>query len=338
MKKILSIIIPVYKVEDYIVQCLNSLIIPNEDLFNKLEILIVNDGTPDRSAVLAKEFEKKYPEVFKVIDKENGGHGSAFNVGLLHATGQYLRFLDSDDWFDTEHFVQHLRVLETTEADMVLNPFNYYWVEKDCFEIIGLKGMEYGRVYNMDEFDFIQANNRHNLTNFHCVSYKTALLKPYAPMFAEKCLYDDMLLRIAPVMLHNSFVAYDYPIYNYRVGRIGQSIDPETKRKHVADLNKVCKSVFAFWKKVEKKNGKRQVYIRHLLSYLVYHQVETASRMDYDKSKEILNEIAEILKGFDHAYDKRIRHKMYNVLPFPIFYYAFKVYDAIFYSKVKGNV
>lgn len=112
MNKLLSVVIPVYKVEKYIRQCLGSLILPDEALMDKMEVLVVNDGTPDRSAIIAKEYEAKYPDVFHVIDKENGGHGSAFNVGLAQASGKYLRFLDSDDWFDTKNLAKLLNVLK----------------------------------------------------------------------------------------------------------------------------------------------------------------------------------------------------------------------------------
>ena len=97
MHKVLSIVIPVYKVEKFIRQCLDSVIVSPEEM-EQIEVIVVNDGTPDNSSVIAHEYAEKYPNSIKVIDKENGGHGSAWNVGLKLATGKYLRFLDSDDW------------------------------------------------------------------------------------------------------------------------------------------------------------------------------------------------------------------------------------------------
>ena len=99
MEKLLTVVVPVYKVEKYINKCLDSLVVPDKQM-ERLEVLAVNDGTPDNSALMAKEYEKKYPQTFKVIDKENGGHGSAWNRGVAEATGKYIKFLDSDDWFD----------------------------------------------------------------------------------------------------------------------------------------------------------------------------------------------------------------------------------------------
>ena len=72
----------------------------------RLEVLVINDGTPDNSAIMAKEFEKKYPQTFKVIDKENGGHGSAYNKGLELATGKYIRFLCLQDLIIQKDFIE----------------------------------------------------------------------------------------------------------------------------------------------------------------------------------------------------------------------------------------
>ena len=77
MNKLLSIVIPVYKVEKFIDKCISSLIVPDEKQLELLDIVVINDGTPDNSAVLAKEWEKKYPDIIRVIDQENRGHGGA---------------------------------------------------------------------------------------------------------------------------------------------------------------------------------------------------------------------------------------------------------------------
>ena len=118
--KLLSIIIPVYKVEAYINKCLDSLLVSPEWM-EKLEVVIANDGTPENSAEMSREYVKRYPGTFRQIDKENGGHGSAWNVGLKEATGKYLRFLDSDDWFT--NLDRLMSDLQESDADVVFNPF-----------------------------------------------------------------------------------------------------------------------------------------------------------------------------------------------------------------------
>ena len=107
MSKILSVVIPTYNMEKYLEKCLNSFIY-NEGA-DELEVLIVNDGSKDNSVNIAKEFEKKYPNIFKVIDKENGGHGSTINAGLKVASGKYFKVVDADDWVETDELKKLIR-------------------------------------------------------------------------------------------------------------------------------------------------------------------------------------------------------------------------------------
>ncbi|MDE6845313.1 MAG: glycosyltransferase, partial [Lachnospiraceae bacterium] len=92
--KLLSVAIPCYNSEAYMRKCIDSLLMGGEDV----EILIVDDGSTDRTGVIADEYENRYPSIVKAIHKENGGHGSAVNAGLEHASGLYFKVVDSDDW------------------------------------------------------------------------------------------------------------------------------------------------------------------------------------------------------------------------------------------------
>ena len=82
MEKLLSIVIPVYKVEKYIDKCISSLLVPDKQQLQLLDIVVINDGTPDTSAILAKAYEKQYPGIVRVIDQENRGHGGAWCLVL----------------------------------------------------------------------------------------------------------------------------------------------------------------------------------------------------------------------------------------------------------------
>ena len=333
MEKLLSIIIPIYKVEKYIDQCLQSILVSNLELREKIEVIAVNDGTPDHSADMAKEYVKKYPSIFTVIDKENGGHGSAFNTGMNLVTGKYLKFIDSDDWFDSNALERLLIFLENSDLDLILNPFNYFLVESGEYKIIPIKNMPYGKVLSIDEYDFVNSGNRPNLTVFHSATYKTSLLKKYAPFFAEKVFYDDVALRFVPIAVCDSFIAFDYPIYNYRVGRVGQTITYDNKKKHAADVNKVVACAIDFLIKCKNYQGKpREKYIRRLLSGMIYFQIETISRMHYAESRQILNDFRKVLIPAKGMYDKYRRHKIFDILPFPLFFGLYRLYDLIFYK------
>ena len=101
MDKVLTVIVPVYNMEKYIRQCLESLVIG--EVLDRIEVLVVLDGSKDGSAEIAYEFVEQYPDTFRIIYKANGGHGSAINTGLMMASGEYVKILDSDvTFFDIE--------------------------------------------------------------------------------------------------------------------------------------------------------------------------------------------------------------------------------------------
>ena len=100
MAKILTVVIPTYNMEKYLDRCLTSLIVTNNDLLERLEVIVVIDGAKDRSSEIAHSYQIRYPQTFIVIDKENGNYGSCVNRGVAEATGKYIKILDADDWFD----------------------------------------------------------------------------------------------------------------------------------------------------------------------------------------------------------------------------------------------
>ena len=96
--KLLSIAIPSYNSQDYMEHCIESLLIGGEDV----EILIIDDGSKDRTAEIADSYAEKYPTIVKAVHQQNGGHGEAVNAGIRNASGLYFKVVDSDDWVDEE--------------------------------------------------------------------------------------------------------------------------------------------------------------------------------------------------------------------------------------------
>lgn len=121
---LISVIIPVYGVEKYIAQSLESVI---NQTYKNLEIIVINDGTKDRSADIAKEYAAKDSRI-KVYDFENGGVSLARNRGIKLANGEYIAYLDSDDWVDNKFYAVLLKAAMENDADMVKCGF----IETDC--------------------------------------------------------------------------------------------------------------------------------------------------------------------------------------------------------------
>ena len=95
--KQLSIIIPAYNIEKYICQCVDS-ILKAQEVADLVEVIIVNDGSSDNTLKIAMDYQNKYSDIVVVVDKQNGGHGSAINAGIGKATGKYIKVVDGDDW------------------------------------------------------------------------------------------------------------------------------------------------------------------------------------------------------------------------------------------------
>lgn len=111
---LISVIVPVYNVEKYLRQCLDSLL---QQSYRDLEIIMINDGSKDSSGEICEEYAGKYPH-FKVIHKKNAGLGMARNTGLEHITGQYVTFVDSDDYLDKDAIETLYRGLTENQVDM----------------------------------------------------------------------------------------------------------------------------------------------------------------------------------------------------------------------------
>lgn len=246
MQKLLTIVVPVYKVEPYINKCLDSCVIfrtneqgeqvLDEDMMNQLEVIIVNDGTPDRSAEMSREYVKRYPNTFRQIDKENGGHGSAWNVGLKEATGKYLRFLDSDDWLTNLDML--MKVLLNTTADVVMTNLNNYHKDSQINDLWKISDNHPNEIHNIDYFDFDEFYGKTNVMNFLFSTYKANLIKPLYPLFMEGVMYDDSILYALPFIYAKTYVYYDFILYNYLSGREGQSMNSNVKKKNINALVK----------------------------------------------------------------------------------------------------
>ena len=115
---LLSIVIPVYNVQNYIGKCLDSL----KTSDNRIEILVVDDGSPDASCEVIKNYEKNYPNIH-YIKKENGGVSSARNLGIALSKGKYVTFVDGDDFVDEQYLPKIMEYIQTLDFDLLC--FNY---------------------------------------------------------------------------------------------------------------------------------------------------------------------------------------------------------------------
>ena len=230
MAKLLSIIIPTYNMEEYLRRCLDSLILENEDDCQLLDIIIINDGSTDSSSCIGHEYENRFPNVFRVIDKENGHYGSCVNRGLKEAEGKYVRVLDADDYLDCNIFPVFLRALSEADSDVFISDYKKVNEEGMVKRNVHFKGLvEKKKSVVTSMF----ANMR---MQTHAVAYRTELLKRIDYRQSEGLLYTDQEWMFLPFANCKSYYYLpNLPLYNYLLGRKGQSVDRKVHCKHIGD-------------------------------------------------------------------------------------------------------
>jgi len=330
-QKLLSIVIPVYKVEDYIRKCIESLIVPNKKQLELLDIVVINDGTPDDSAIIAREYETKYPSVIRVIDQENRGHGGAWNHGTELAVGKYLFYLDSDDWFDTAELSKLIAFLQTCDTDMVFIDGKKYYAETNTYVLRKSHiDLEEDRVYISDKFDWIGTGHGWDMTYAHDTIYRTSMMQAVLPVFCEHVMYDDVSLQVIPIAIAKDFVYKRFNVYRYFIGRPGQSFDPKVRAIKAADhVSMVLVFIYEWIKKyrsVIPVGGTREAWVEeNYQSMGTWHYRELCD-WTYSIAKPRLKEWDKMLSCTYPDVRPTTFVKLYRTLPLWIFFPGYKLY------------
>lgn len=304
MNKLLTIVIPTYNVEKYLERCLDTLVY-NEDIQKYLEIIIVNDGSTDNSLKIAREYEKKY-ESIKVLDKENGGHGSTINAGLKVATGKYFRVIDSDDWVNVIDFKKFILDLKDIDCDAIITNFSREYVYNNTSKKYKYsKQIEYNKIYNLSNFDLSKFND--DYFYMATTSYKTEILKKNNILLDENMFYVDMEYVIFPFAYINNFILLDYDIYRYFIGRPDQSVNIKSFVKNRANHEYVLKKLINYYSSIELSKNKMD-YIKKILILMA-----NTHYIIYCKSGLLKRKNVKEIRFFD-KYLKRANIDLYNAV------------------------
>lgn len=248
--KVLTITIPAYNAQMYLKKCVGSLLAAGER--EKLEIIIIDDGSTDETGIMADAFAARYPETVRVVHKENGGHGSGVNRGIREARGRFFKVVDADDWVDPRAFKKLMDFLDTAECDAVVNGF--YWnfdngkgnqkeYPKKAEIREPFRGVVYGKTYRFDEIAEKVYIKMHGLT------IRTAILQEHDIQLDENCFYVDAEYILYPIPYLETIVFLKDFVYQYRIGRSGQSVSAEKMQKNEENYDRVLRSLFQFYKK-----------------------------------------------------------------------------------------
>lgn len=236
--KVLSFIVPSYNSERFLDKVITSFV--SCEIRDKLDVIIVNDGSKDRTQEIAEQYCRMYPDVVRLINQENKGHGGALNTGCAAAVGKYLKVIDADDWVETQNLPTFVAFLENCESDVVLT--HHYTIDETTGEVKKWMSYppEFGRSYTFDEIMEQWKNFDRSLT-FHGITYRTQFYHDYAIRLSEHVFYEDHEFATFPCCLADSITPLDLFIYDYRVGDVQQSVSNENQLKRIGHTETVLR-------------------------------------------------------------------------------------------------
>ena len=222
--KLLSIAVPCYNSEAYMDRCIRSLLKGGEEV----EIIIVDDGSKDRTGEIADAYATKYPTIIKAVHQENGGHGEAVNTGLRNATGLYFKVVDSDDCVTPDSYKLILRTLEELirgpkTVDMLISNFVY-----DKQGARRKKVMQYRHCLPVNQvfgWDEVRHMPKGKYLLMHSLIYRTQLLKDCGMVLPAHTFYVDNLFAFEPLPYVETMCYIDTNFYRYYIGRADQSVN-----------------------------------------------------------------------------------------------------------------
>lgn len=267
MKIKVSVIVPVYNVEKFIDKCLNSLV--NQTL-KEIEIIVVNDGSPDNSQKIIDEYVKKYPDKIKSFIKENGGQGSARNMGMEKAVGEYISFVDSDDWLDLDTLEKMYFLAKKDKSDIVIcdmvDHYSYYTIYHNC--------TKYNSVFEVTP----SACNK---------IFRKELIKDFR--FLSKLWYEDFDFTTKILFNTNKISNISEGLYHCNCGH--ESTMNNNNSKKNLDMITVINDIIDYLKKNDK-------YDKNIVSYLIFNHIliTTINRVAVQKSNDKKDVIRQLIK------------------------------------------
>lgn len=227
--------------EDYLPRCLDS--VTREDVPDTLEVIVVNDGSKDRSLEIAKEYQAKRPDIISIIDKPNGHYGSCINAALKVATGKYFRPLDADDWFDTDALIHFLSFLSETNDDLVITSFCNHRKTKEIlcspYQII------FNQTYLASNKTVIKKQDA-SIFTMHSSTFKLEAIRKANIKLPEKINYTDAEFVFKTLRQVNTFSFFDAVLYHYDLTREGQSVNITVASKTHSQLAFLVKRMLEY--------------------------------------------------------------------------------------------
>ena len=288
-KALISIIVPIYNVEKYLRQCLDSII---AQTYQNFECLLINDGSPDNSADICREYVSKDSR-FRYFEKENGGASSARNLGIECSGGAYITFIDADDWVDSDYLEVLYNELIDENADISVSTYKRFHMGDNCWYLHSFQRGYEKRVFTNQELidEFIALDTFDYSYRFVCGKLVRKCLLDKIAFNEKTSLGEDMEFWLKLYLISNKIVYVNRDSYVYRVDNVNRHFGLEKIRSDIQQrLN------FIAFLAVRGVNVSK--YVKTCLS-LIRSQVERLEELpEYDASETIrwLHEVMFLLE------------------------------------------
>lgn len=305
--KYISFAIPSYNSQDYLSNAVESLLPGGDDI----EIIIVNDGSKDRTSEIGHEYADKYPNIVRVVDKENGGHGDAVNAGLAHASGKYFKVVDSDDWVDRKALLKIIELLKEfeqnkQEVDMLIS--NYVYEKEGAAH---KKCIHYRNVLPQDKIFGWSEIGRFRLGQYilmHSVIYRTDMLKLSQLTLPKHTFYVDNIYVYYPLPCVRKIYYLDVDFYRYYIGREDQSVNEKVMISRIDQQIFVTKKMIGMYEMKEIASKKLRHYMVNYLAIMMTVSSILAIRSKSNENLEKKKELWGYLKKKDYSTYLKIRY------------------------------
>lgn len=302
--KLLSVTVPCYNSQDYMENCVNSLLTGGE----KVEIIIIDDGSKDNTGKIADEYAAKYPSIVKVVHQENGGHGEGINQGLLHATGTYFKVVDSDDTVSAD-FPAFLEKLEECEAqggvDMVVT--NYYYVHSDG---VGDRSINYSSVLPQDrifQWKDTKPFRPYQMLTIHSCTFRTEVMRKWGEMLPKHVFYEDNLMVCKTLPNVRNMYYMNADLYRYWIGRPDQSVQQNVMSGRYQHQISVTEKCFASCHLDDITEPRLKQYMEHELFMMFGISILFTRLNKTAETDAAIDKMWENCKAFDPKWGKHFR-------------------------------
>ena len=300
MNKVLTITVPSYNAENYLLETIPTMLsVSNPE---KLEIIIVNDGSKDNTLAVAQQLKENYPETLVIGDMEICGHGSTINSGIKIATGKYFKVVDADDWIESKNLSELIYYLEKCNDDEVISPFVKIYTDKNTEEIYSYKPKLNQKTYQYD--DFLSEINE--LPKMHAICIKTEILQENNIQIDENCFYVDLEYNVFPMPYIKTISYFELPIYRYRLGSPTQSVSISSYIKNIKMHEKVLFALIHFYNSYQSISKVQKNLLEDLISRVVTTQANIfLAREDVNQAKKEFIDFEKKLENANNIFARK---------------------------------